>query len=69
MASAGFGQPAFTWRTRFNFALAMHIHQHAAAQKRYAGKEVKLGNRHLHARFSKMALLGLVDSLEGAVKG
>jgi len=55
--------------TRFNFALAMHIHQHAAAQKRYAGKEVKLETATSNARFSKMALLGLVDSLEGAVKG
>ncbi|MGD0006632.1 MAG: class I SAM-dependent methyltransferase [Anaerolineaceae bacterium] len=54
-------------RTRLNFGLAMHIHQHAAAQKRYAGKEVKFETS--NARFSKMALLGLVDSLEGAVKG
>ncbi len=54
--------------TRFNFGLAMHIHQHAAAQKRYAGKEVKLAAAS-SPRFSKMALLGLVDSLEGAVKG
>jgi hypothetical protein len=54
--------------TRLNFGLAMHIHQHAAAQKRYAGKEVKL-EAASSARFSKMALLGLVDSLEGVVKG
>jgi hypothetical protein len=53
--------------TRFNFGLAVHIHQHAAAQKRYAGREVKL--EATHARFSKMALLGLVDSLEGLVRG
>jgi 2-polyprenyl-3-methyl-5-hydroxy-6-metoxy-1,4-benzoquinol methylase len=54
--------------TRLNFGLAMHIHQHASAQKRYAGKEVKLETA-TNARFNKMALLGLVDSLEGAVKG
>jgi len=54
--------------TRFNFGLGVHIHQHAAAQKRYAGKEVKLETA-ANPRFNKMALLGLVDSLEGAVKG
>ena len=54
--------------TRFSFGLAVHIHQHAAAQKRYAGKKVKLETA-TNARFNKMALLGLVDSLEGAVKG
>jgi ribosomal protein L11 methylase PrmA len=54
--------------TRFNFGLTVHIHQHAAAQKRYAGKEVKLETA-TNPRFNKMALLGLVDSLEGAVKG
>ena len=54
--------------TRLNFGLAVHIHQHAAAQKHYAGKEVRLDATN-NARFSKMALLGLVDSLEGAVKG
>ncbi len=54
--------------TRFNFGLTVHIHQHAAAQKRYAGKEVKLESA-TNPRFNKMALLGLVDSLEGAVKG
>jgi ribosomal protein L11 methylase PrmA len=54
--------------TRFNFGLTVHIHQHAAAQKRYAGKEVKLETA-TNPRFNKMALLGLVDSLEGAIKG
>ena len=54
--------------TRLNFGLGVHIHQHAAAQKRYAGKEVKLETA-TNPRFNKMALLGLVDSLEGAVKG
>ncbi len=54
--------------TRFNFGLTVHIHQHAAAQKRYAGKEIKLETA-TNPRFNKMALLGLVDSLEGAIKG
>ncbi len=52
--------------TRFNFGLASHIHLHASAQKRFAGKEVK--QETVKGRVSKMALLGLVDSLEGAVK-
>ena len=55
-------------KTRFNFGLGVHIHQHAAAQKRYAGKEVKLETA-TNPRFNKMAMLGLVDSLEGVVKG
>lgn len=49
-----------------NFGLLSHIHLHAAAQKRYAGKSIeqpKSANR-----MSRNALLGLVDSLESAVE-
>jgi hypothetical protein len=53
--------------TRLNFGLATHIHAHASSQKRYAGKEVSQDTA--KGRVSKTALLGIVDSLEGAVKG
>jgi len=53
-------------KTRWNMGLMTHIHLHAAAQKRYSDKEVNKAN--VSQRFGKMALLGLVDSLEGAVK-
>jgi ribosomal protein L11 methylase PrmA len=51
-------------RTRLNMGLATHIHLHAAAQKRYAGQVEKPQLR----KMSRMAFLGLMDSLEGAVR-
>jgi hypothetical protein len=53
-------------KTRWNMSLMTHIHLHAAVQQRYSDKEVNKAN--VGQRFSKVALLGLVDSLEGAVK-
>ncbi len=54
------------WRTRLDFSLAAHIHVHAAAQKRYAGQEVR--SSRYAGRMGREALLGMLDSLKGAVK-
>jgi hypothetical protein len=51
-------------RTRLDFGLLSHIHLHASSQKRFAGKPVDVSGR----RVSRMAFLGLVDSLERAVQ-
>lgn len=53
-------------RSRLNPGLLSHIHLHAAAQARYAGREVKGGGG---GRISQTSLLGLIDSLERTVKG
>jgi len=54
-------------RTRLNLGLMAHIHAHAEAQRRYAGKAVEpLASGR---RMGKMALLGLVDSLETTING
>lgn len=50
-------------RTRFQLPLLLHIHTHAASQKRYAGQAVTA-----RGRFSKAALLGLIDSLEAGIR-
>jgi hypothetical protein len=52
-------------RTRLPGGLYMHIHLHASAQKRYAGRAVEPKGR---LKISKTQLLGLVESLEAAVK-
>ncbi len=53
-------------RTRFNLGMGTHIHLHAAAQRRYADKNV---DRSLSARkVSKLSLIGLIDSLESTTK-
>ncbi len=54
-------------RTRFNFGLLSHIHLHAAAQIRYAGKAVDKEAASARS-ISKTAFLGLIDSLERTVK-
>ncbi len=51
-------------RTRFMFSLFSHIHLHAKSQKKFAKKNTSL-SRH---RMSRMALSGIIDSLESAVK-
>jgi hypothetical protein len=51
------------WRTRLNFALAVHIHAHAASQQRFAGRAAAPTQK-----VSRAALLGLLDSLESAVR-
>lgn len=53
-------------RTRLDFGLLSHIHLHAAAQKRYAGKELSI--RVSSAKVSPMALRGLLESLETTIR-
>ncbi len=53
-------------RTRFKPSLLIHIHLHAASQKRYAGKGIK--KESVAKKFSKRSFLGLIDSLEGAIQ-
>lgn len=50
-------------RTKLKPALLMHLHAHAAAQKKTAGKAPS-GKK---AAFGRNALMGLIDSLESAV--
>jgi ribosomal protein L11 methylase PrmA len=54
-------------RTRWNLSLLTHLHVHAGAQRRYAEKTVERSGQ--KRRMSRIAFLGLVDSLEGAVRG
>lgn len=54
-------------KTHFNLALELHIHKHAASQKKYADKGTEVNVKEI--KISKMAFLGLIDNLESAVKG
>jgi hypothetical protein len=54
-------------RTKFKPSLLIHIHLHAASQKRYAGKGIK--KESAVRKFNKRSFLGLIDSLEGVVRG
>lgn len=54
------------FRTKFDFGLATHIHLHASAQTRYADADVKSAVP--KGGMSKNAFIGLIESLEGAVK-
>lgn len=51
------------FRTNLRVNLLTHIHLHAKSQKHFAGKILKKKGRN----FSKLALLGFIDSLENAV--
>jgi len=53
-------------RTKFKPSLLIHIHLHAATQKKYAGKSIK--KEAVARKFSLRSFLGLIDSLEGAIK-
>lgn len=53
-------------KARLNPRLLFHIFAHAATKQKYSNK--KLGNKLQEKKFSKRALLGLLDNLEGAVK-
>jgi len=53
-------------RTRLNLGLLTHIHTHAAAQKRYAGREIS--KEQIKRTVSKTALLGLIESLKSTVR-
>jgi len=52
------------WRTRLKFSLLSHIHLHARSQKHFADKPINVGQR----RMSRYAFLGILNSLESAVK-
>ena len=52
-------------RARFSFALFTHLYLHAKSQAHFADKAVA---RSTH-RLSRLSFMGLVDSLEGAVRG
>jgi hypothetical protein len=54
-------------RTKLRFPLLSHIHLHAAAQRRFAGSEVRKESR-ASRRMGRRAFMGLVESLEGGVK-
>ncbi len=47
--------------------LALHLHLHARSQRRFAGRPVEQARA--RRRMSRTAMLGLVDSLEGALRG
>jgi hypothetical protein len=51
------------WRTRLSPGLGIHLHLHAKSQARHAGKAAAPVGR-----VSRMALLGLTDSLESTVR-
>lgn len=51
-------------RTRLNLGLTMHIHAHAAAQKKYSAG----GTINKAPNFSKNAMLGLIESLESTIR-
>jgi hypothetical protein len=54
-------------RTKFKPSLLIHIHLHAASQKRYAGKGIE--KKSSGGGFGKRSFFGLIDSLENAIKG
>jgi ribosomal protein L11 methylase PrmA len=51
--------------TRWSFGLATHIHMHARTQRRYADRRGTAKRRPV----TKLALTGIVKSLEGTVRG
>lgn len=50
--------------TYLNFPLLTHIHLHAKSQKHFANKHINVN----HYKIKRLSLLGLIDSLESAVK-
>ncbi|MFH1536088.1 MAG: SAM-dependent methyltransferase [Patescibacteria group bacterium] len=55
------------FRSRFKLSLLFHIHVHSSSQKRFS--QTKLTDTQMKHSFSYRALSGLLDSLEGAIKG
>ena len=51
-------------RSRFDFSLLTHIHLHAKAQEHFSNKTVKLKK----GRITRFSFMGLLDSLESAIK-
>ncbi|MBI2315074.1 SAM-dependent methyltransferase [Candidatus Daviesbacteria bacterium] len=54
------------FRSHFKPGVMLHIHAHAASQKKYHQK--KLSSARIQKSFSKRAFLGLLDNLEGVIK-
>lgn len=52
------------WRTRLSPGLLMHVHAHAASQRRHQGRRVS-GRT---TRVGRRAMIGILDSLDGAVR-
>jgi len=50
-------------RTRFKLPLLLHVHLHAASQKRYSSASIPTTRT-----MNKLALLGLLDSLESGIR-
>ncbi len=57
--------PKKTW---LKMSAALHVHLHARMQSKYADKGLEVGSKVKEKHFSKRALLGLVDQLQGAIK-
>ncbi len=55
-------------RTRFRFGVLTHLHLHARSQTRHADAAAD-GTKARSAQVSRAGLLGLLDSLESAVRG
>lgn len=55
------------FKTKLKPKLFFHIFAHATSQKRYSNKKMDASQK--NKVFSKRALIGLVDSLEGSIKG
>ena len=53
-------------RTKLKPGLLIHLHLHASSQKKHADKSKGLQKRNV--KLSKRSMLGLIDSLEGAIK-
>ncbi len=53
-------------RTRLNFSLAVHIHWHAKAQRRYANRAINAAAP--SRQMSKTAFLAMMDNLAGTVR-
>ena len=51
-------------RTRMRFSLLTHIHLHAKSQKHYGDKTINIKKR----KVSRVSFLGIIDSLEKAIK-
>ncbi len=51
--------------TKFRFSLLLHLHVHAASQRRFADKSNKITAR---KNVSRRAMLGLIDSLKSAIR-
>ena len=50
-------------RTKLNFSILTHLHLHASSQQHFANKKINQAK----IKMSKLALLGLIDSLESTV--